>query len=156
MKPRVKSFAPQFLVDDLDRSMTYYRKLGFAFGGPWGVPYDVVTELASRGLIAVKGSAQTEVVFYRQAVDDYVESFHSRNGFSRARLTAGRAQEFDDKVRALLGRSCPDGIVWLPVQARITWCRPRASAESSRATGRTRSGRTNKEAPHGDSGATDE
>jgi len=29
------SFAPQFLVDDLARSMTYYQKLGFTFGEPW-------------------------------------------------------------------------------------------------------------------------
>lgn len=35
MKPRVTSFAPQFLVDDLERSMRYYEKLGFAFGEPW-------------------------------------------------------------------------------------------------------------------------
>jgi catechol 2,3-dioxygenase-like lactoylglutathione lyase family enzyme len=35
MKPRVTSFAPQFLVDDLARSMAYYRKLGFVFGEPW-------------------------------------------------------------------------------------------------------------------------
>jgi catechol 2,3-dioxygenase-like lactoylglutathione lyase family enzyme len=35
MKPRVTSFAPQFLVDDLDRSIAYYRKLGFTFGEPW-------------------------------------------------------------------------------------------------------------------------
>lgn len=34
-QPRVTSFAPQFLVDDLTRSMTYYRKLGFTFGEPW-------------------------------------------------------------------------------------------------------------------------
>jgi catechol 2,3-dioxygenase-like lactoylglutathione lyase family enzyme len=34
-KPRVTSFAPQFLVDNLERSMTYYRKLGFTFGEPW-------------------------------------------------------------------------------------------------------------------------
>src|SRR5260370_42072721 len=34
-KSRVTSFAPQFLVDDLDRSIAYYRKLGFAFGEPW-------------------------------------------------------------------------------------------------------------------------
>ncbi len=34
-QPRVTSFAPQFLVDDLVRSMTYYRKLGFTFGKPW-------------------------------------------------------------------------------------------------------------------------
>ena len=35
MKPRVTSFAPQFLVDNVERSMAYYRKLGFTFGTPW-------------------------------------------------------------------------------------------------------------------------
>lgn len=34
-KPRVTSFAPQFLVDDLERSIAYYKKLGFTFGEPW-------------------------------------------------------------------------------------------------------------------------
>jgi hypothetical protein len=33
--PRVTSFAPQFLVDDLDRSIAYDRKIGFSFGEPW-------------------------------------------------------------------------------------------------------------------------
>ena len=35
LMPRVTSFAPQFLVDDLQRSIEYYRRLGFAFGEPW-------------------------------------------------------------------------------------------------------------------------
>lgn len=34
-QPRVTSLAPQFLVDDLERSMSYYQKLGFTFGEPW-------------------------------------------------------------------------------------------------------------------------
>ena len=34
-QPRLTSFAPQFLVDDLMRSITYYEKLGFTFGDPW-------------------------------------------------------------------------------------------------------------------------
>lgn len=34
-EPRLTSFAPQFLVDDLVRSMRYYEKLGFTFGEPW-------------------------------------------------------------------------------------------------------------------------
>jgi catechol 2,3-dioxygenase-like lactoylglutathione lyase family enzyme len=34
-KPRVTSFAPQFLVEDLARSISYYQKLGFIFGEPW-------------------------------------------------------------------------------------------------------------------------
>ena len=35
MKPRLTSFAPQFLVDELERSIAYYRRLGFTFGEPW-------------------------------------------------------------------------------------------------------------------------
>jgi len=35
MQPRLTSLAPQFLVDDLERSMAYYRKLGFTFSEPW-------------------------------------------------------------------------------------------------------------------------
>ena len=36
IKARLTSFAPQFLVDDLDRSVAYYQKMGFSFGTPWG------------------------------------------------------------------------------------------------------------------------
>src|SRR4029453_2057544 len=41
IKPRVTSLAPQFLVDDLERSIAYYRKLGFSFGEPWGGFYAI-------------------------------------------------------------------------------------------------------------------
>ena len=88
------------------------------------MPYDTVTELEARGLITVDGRACTETLAYCQAIDGYVESFHSRNGFSRARPPSRRAQEFDDRLKALLGRYRPDGTVWLPIQARIVWVRP--------------------------------
>src|SRR5258708_38796345 len=35
MKARVTSFAPQFLIEDLERSIAYYQKIGFSFGEPW-------------------------------------------------------------------------------------------------------------------------
>ena len=35
IQPRLTSLAPQFLVDDLRRSIDYYEKLGFTFGDPW-------------------------------------------------------------------------------------------------------------------------
>jgi uncharacterized glyoxalase superfamily protein PhnB len=35
MKPRLTSFAPQLLVDDLDRAIAFYRQIGFEFGAPW-------------------------------------------------------------------------------------------------------------------------
>jgi catechol 2,3-dioxygenase-like lactoylglutathione lyase family enzyme len=40
-RPRVTSLAPQFLVDDLQRSIAYYRKLGFEFGEPWDSFYAI-------------------------------------------------------------------------------------------------------------------
>lgn len=41
VKPRVTSLAPQFLVDDLERSIAYYRLLGFTFGEPWANFYAI-------------------------------------------------------------------------------------------------------------------
>ena len=35
MSASLTSFAPQFLVEDLARSIAYYRQLGFTFGDPW-------------------------------------------------------------------------------------------------------------------------
>ena len=39
--PRLTSFAPQFLVHDLQRSVAYYQKLGFSFSEPWGGFYAI-------------------------------------------------------------------------------------------------------------------
>ena len=40
--PQLTSLAPQLLVDDLDRSIAYYRDtLGFEFGEPWGGFYAI-------------------------------------------------------------------------------------------------------------------
>jgi SAM-dependent methyltransferase len=90
------------------------------------VPYDIVTELEARKLITVGGRAQTDAVVHLHTIDDYVESFHSRNGFSRARLPAARAHDFDDALKTLVRRYCWDDTVRLPVQARIAWGRPMA------------------------------
>ena len=38
---QLTSFAPQFLVDDLARSMAYYQLLGFLFDEPWDGFYAV-------------------------------------------------------------------------------------------------------------------
>jgi catechol 2,3-dioxygenase-like lactoylglutathione lyase family enzyme len=39
----VTSFAPQFLVDDLARVITYYLRLGFSFPAPWDGFYAIGT-----------------------------------------------------------------------------------------------------------------
>ena len=40
-RARLTSFAPQFLVEDLSRSIDYYEKLGFTFGEPWDGLYAI-------------------------------------------------------------------------------------------------------------------
>ena len=35
VRARLTSLAPQLLVADLERSIAYYARLGFAFGEPW-------------------------------------------------------------------------------------------------------------------------
>jgi predicted enzyme related to lactoylglutathione lyase len=41
-EPRIRSFAPQLLVDDLDRAITFYSGiLGFSFGPAWGGFYAI-------------------------------------------------------------------------------------------------------------------
>src|SRR5271166_1205675 len=40
-QPRLTSLAPQFLVDDLARSINYYHKLGFTFGESWAGFYAI-------------------------------------------------------------------------------------------------------------------
>ena len=41
VRARLTSFAPQLLVDDLARSIDYYRRLGFTFGAPWNGFYAI-------------------------------------------------------------------------------------------------------------------
>jgi SAM-dependent methyltransferase len=87
-------------------------------------PYDLIEELESRGLFARAGMRRVGPVDFAQPVDAYVESFHSRNGFSRERLTPEAARAFDEGVARLVARHCPDGIVRLHVFAMATWGRP--------------------------------
>jgi SAM-dependent methyltransferase len=84
-------------------------------------PYDLVHELASRGHFRPAGRHTTAAVPFSQSIDMHIESFHSRNGFSRQRMPSDEAREFDQSFRRLLERHCPDGFVRLAVVANITW-----------------------------------
>ena len=84
-RPRVTSFAPQFLVDDLARSMTYYQKLGFTFGEPWDGFYAIGTldglELHLKE--AEKSDAERRHRREHEHLDaaagvDGIEAFHAR------------------------------------------------------------------------------
>jgi SAM-dependent methyltransferase len=90
-------------------------------------PYTMLTvtqEIAARGLFEQRGLKTTAPVRFRQSVDAYVESFHARNGLSRDRLDAQAASEFDSRLRALVSRHCPDGVVELQIMGRVIWGKP--------------------------------
>ena len=104
--------------DDLMRIIqTYSTNRDFA-------PYDLTEELQNRGLFQVIGDTTTRPIPFRQSIEDYVESFHARNGFSRERMTEGDAQAFDDEVAALVSRFRLDGEVEFQVSGRVIWGKP--------------------------------
>jgi SAM-dependent methyltransferase len=79
-------------------------------------PYDLLEELATRGLFRESG----------QSVDDYIESIHSRNGFSRDRMTTADADAFDAAVRAAVAPYAEDGLLSLPISGTVVWGVPLA------------------------------
>jgi SAM-dependent methyltransferase len=90
-------------------------------------PYDLIQELQTRGLFTLEGREDLSGSRYRRTVGGYVEDFHSRNGFSRARMDPARDSAFDAVVRELVTPyAARDGRLSLTVAARITWGRPHA------------------------------
>lgn len=87
-------------------------------------PFDIVAGLVERRLFKKQGEARTRHAGFHQPIKDYVEGFHSQNGFSRDRMAAKEAAEFDIEAALALGRVFPDGVVKMLVSARITWGRP--------------------------------
>ncbi|MGI8588159.1 MAG: class I SAM-dependent methyltransferase [Chloroflexia bacterium] len=88
-------------------------------------PYDLVEELARRGLFRQAGEQATAAVPFAQPVADYIEAFHSMNGLSRERMDQAAAGGFDAAVAAAVAPFCPDGLVRLLVAGRVVWGRPR-------------------------------
>ena len=87
-------------------------------------PYDLVDELTRRGLFAEAGRRTVPGEAFEQSVDDYVESVHTRNGFSRMRMAPADADAFDHALRALVLAHHPDGVVRGSTPATVVWGRP--------------------------------
>ena len=89
-------------------------------------PYDLVAELARRGLFREVGRHTTERIPFTQSIEDYVESFHTRNGFSRERMEPRRAAEFDETLRSIVLSQCSSGVVQGNICATVVWGLPSA------------------------------
>ena len=86
-------------------------------------PYDLVSELTRHELFLEAGRRTTAPVDCAQTLADYVESFHTRNGFSRARMTAAAAGAFDVALQRLVASSSADGWIRGVTQATVVWGR---------------------------------
>jgi catechol 2,3-dioxygenase-like lactoylglutathione lyase family enzyme len=89
--PRLTSFAPQFLVDDLARSIAYYRRLGFAFGEPWQGFYAIG---ARDGLeLHLKEASKNEAERRHRRENDHLDAAAGVDGIEAfyARCVAGGA-----------------------------------------------------------------
>jgi len=84
-------------------------------------PYDLLAELAQRQLFYPDGHATTTPVWFSQSVDNYIESWHSRNGFSRQRMSTSRALAFDTRVREIVMPYAQDGLLHYEVQVKLAW-----------------------------------
>lgn len=87
-------------------------------------PYDLIQELTQRGLLQVAGSEHTASESFTQPIDDYIESIHSRNGFSRERMTVDAALAFDRTVREILQPYAIEDKVTLRVSGSVVWGMP--------------------------------
>jgi ubiquinone/menaquinone biosynthesis C-methylase UbiE len=87
-------------------------------------PYDLVEELQKRHLFRQEGIFQSQPVVFVQSAGDFIESIHSRNGFSRQRMGAGAAEAFDHEVANLLSPYLQEGFLTLGVIGYVVWGRP--------------------------------
>ena len=71
------------------------------------------------------GESTTKPIPFVQSLDDFIESFHSRVGFSRERMGQAQATAFDQEAKKILLKSHSDGTITFQVTARIVWGFPR-------------------------------
>ncbi|HWE64468.1 MAG TPA: hypothetical protein VHB98_22365, partial [Chloroflexota bacterium] len=87
-------------------------------------PFNMIGQLEQHGLFEMVGEQKVGPIPFRQSVDEYIESYHSRSGFSRARMGAAKAAAFDEAARQLLRRSYGDGFLTLQVTGSVVWGLP--------------------------------
>jgi SAM-dependent methyltransferase len=87
-------------------------------------PYNTVGEFQRRRLFEVAGTHTTTAMPFRQTIEQYIESIHARNGFSRQRMTKASAKAFDDAVRKIVTPHARDGSVEIETISTIVWGKP--------------------------------
>lgn len=83
--------------------------------------FELIAELERRGLFRVAGRQATSPVPFRQSLDDYVESFHSRSSLSRASMLPADADAFDRELREIVAPWSTGGEVELQTVGEVVW-----------------------------------
>lgn len=84
-------------------------------------PYELVEELVSRSCFLVEGLAPIGPHAFRQSVDDYISSLHSRNGLSLERMSPRAALQFDAAVREAVAPHAEGHSLVVQVETRVAW-----------------------------------
>jgi hypothetical protein len=85
---------------------------------------DIARELEQRGLFVYQNSHETASVVFQQPIEQYIQSYHARNGLSLDRMDAKAAKQFDAEMRTALQPYCRSGRIELQISAKIVWGRP--------------------------------
>ena len=86
----------------------------------------ILAELEVRGLFRLLGSAQTDMIEWRQPISEWVESIHARNGFSRDRMDPRIAAEADALFAEIASRHVDgeDGLITHRYAGTLLWGLP--------------------------------
>lgn len=87
-------------------------------------PYNLVEELERRGLFERAGEESTAWQPFSQPLREYIESIHSRNGFSRERMSPEAAAAFDEEVRRIVEPFAKNDTLQLQINGKTTWGYP--------------------------------
>ncbi len=87
-------------------------------------PYHLIDELEHRNLFIKIGEKRTEPIVFQQSIEEYIQSFHARNGFSYDVMGEDSAAGFDSEVRDLLRNYCGEEGVELHITGEVVWGKP--------------------------------
>jgi hypothetical protein len=85
---------------------------------------DLIAELERRGIFRETGRREVGPVPFEQAVEDYVNWFHSDSSFSLDRMAPAEAAAFDQEVRELVRPWSRAGVLQLAVAGSVVWGKP--------------------------------
>jgi hypothetical protein len=86
--------------------------------------YNLIEELEERHLFQKQGTHITNPVAFVQNAEEYIQSIHSRNGFSYERMGQEAAEAFDEEVRTILTPFLQDEQLKLSIVSHIVWGKP--------------------------------